>query len=59
MVGNMTYVSAPKQEEGGEQKTSTIDLSVKELLIEAVKTLRRIEYHLSILTATDISDEDI
>lgn len=55
----MTYVSIPKQEEGGEQKTTTIDLSAKELLIEAVKTLRRIEYHLSILTATDISDEDI
>lgn len=55
----MTYVSTPKQEEGGEQKTSTIDLSTKELLIEAVKILRRIEYHLSILTATDISNDDI
>lgn len=55
----MTFISTPKQEEGGTRKTNVVDLSTKELLIEAVMLLRKIEYHLSIGSDTSLKDYEI
>jgi|GEM_PF-5689471 len=35
------------------------DLEVKDLLIIAITVLRKIEFHLSVLSETEITDEDI
>lgn len=42
-----------------EKELRTNDLSTRDLLIEAVQTLRKIEYHMSILTATDLTNDEI
>lgn len=55
----MTAISIPKQEEGGVKKVTVVDLSTKELLLEAVTILKKIEYHLAIATDTNLNDEDV
>ena len=55
----MTYVSIPKQEEGGINKVTTVDLSVKDLLIEILNTLKKIEYHLAIASDTNLNAQDV
>ena len=55
----MTQISIPKQEEGGINKVTTVDLSVKELLIEMSNTLKKIEYHLAIASDTNLNDQDV
>ena len=35
------------------------DLEVKDLLIIAITVLRKIEFHLSILSETELTDQDI
>jgi|GEM_PF-4359358 len=55
----MTHLRSPEQREGGVRKVTVVDLSTKELLIEVLRELRKIEYHLSIASDTDLTNSNI
>ena len=55
----MTYVSIPKQVEGGVRKVTVVDLSTKELLLEMLTVLKKIEYHLAVASDTNLNDQDV
>ena len=55
----MTYVAIPKQEEGGTRKVTVVNLSERELLIEILTTLKKIEYHLYVASDTHLNDQDV
>jgi hypothetical protein len=46
----------PEKTEGGERKVIISDWDVQELLIEILTELKKIEYHLSIATDTNLND---
>jgi len=44
---------------GGVDKMSVIDSKSNQLLIEILTVLKKIEYHLSIATDTNLNDQDV
>ena len=55
----MTLLRVPEKAEGGERRATTSDWDVQELLQAILITLKKIEYHLSITTDTNLNDEDV
>lgn len=51
----MTLIRFPEQEEGGQDKVAVVDVSTKELLIEILNELKKMEYHLSIGSDADLT----
>ncbi len=55
----MTLIRTPEQIEGGERKSTVIDVSAKDLLTQILTTLKKIEYHLYLGSDTELHDEDV
>ena len=55
----MTRLRVPEMEEGGSRKAKVFDTNTKELLIEILTTLKKIEYHLYLATDTELKDQDV
>ena len=55
----MAYQSIPIREEGGEKRTLTSDERVIQLLEQILITVKKIEYHLSIASDTNLNDQDV
>ena len=55
----MSYFSVPQREEGGERRVLTSDERIMDLLEGIFTTLKKIEYHQSIATDTELTDDDV
>ena len=55
----MSYFSVPQREEGGERRVLTTDERIMDLLEGIFTTLKKIEYHQSIATDTELTDDDV
>ena len=55
----MTYKPQPIREEGNQKEAVVSDDNTRELLKEILTVLKKIEYHLSIASDTELKDQDV
>jgi hypothetical protein len=55
----MTYIPLPQEKEGGVTKVLTTDNSVKEILLEILTELKKMNVQFEILTDTKIEEGDL
>jgi len=59
MVGDMSYNPNPQRIEGGQPETVVGDEDVRGLLVKILKELKKMNFHLEILTDTSIKNTEI
>jgi len=55
----MSHITQPIKEEGGIKETRTSDDNVQELLTQILEELKKMNLHLSLLTDTQIRDQEV
>ena len=55
----MSHITQPTKTEGGVKETRTSDDNVQELLEQILKELKKMNYHLSLMTDTNIRDQEV
>lgn len=58
-VENPDYVAPPTTEEGTRTETQVADLNTQQLLSDILVVMKKIEFHLSIVTDIHLKDGDI
>jgi hypothetical protein len=59
MVDNMSYNPNPQNVEGGTPEVTVGDEDVRGLLVKILKELKKMNFHLTILTDTNIKNTEI
>ena len=55
----MSHITQPTVTEGGQKETRTSDDNVQELLTKILKELKKMNLHLSMMTDTNIGNQEV